>query len=157
MRLPPFQRFLDANRDAVYRYLVFVAGRDEADDAFQETFLAALRAYPSLRSTENLRGWVLRIAHNKAIDATRSRGRRPVPVEELPDLPAPPAATPDGLDPELWACVRSLPDKQRGAVLLRFVADLGHAEIGVALSCSDDAARRNLHAGLKRLRKEWAP
>jgi RNA polymerase sigma factor (sigma-70 family) len=156
VQLEPFQRFLDNHRDAVYRYLVFTIGPDEADDAFQETFIAALRAYPKLRSDENLKGWVLRIAHNKAIDAVRSRGRRPVPVEEVADLPAPAASAPDGFDPALWTCVRDLPPKQRGAVFLRFVGDLSHAEIGVALDSSEEAARRNLHAGLERLRKEIA-
>jgi RNA polymerase sigma factor (sigma-70 family) len=156
VRLPPFQRFLDTHRDAVYRYLVFTIGPNEADDAFQETFIAALRAYPKLTSDENLKGWVLRIAHNKAIDLVRARGRRPVPVEELPDLPAPPDPAPAGLDPGLWDRVRELPPKQRGAVVLRFVGDLSHGEIGLALDCSEEAARRNLHAGLERLRKEVA-
>jgi RNA polymerase sigma factor (sigma-70 family) len=155
--LPPFQRFLDMHRDTVYRYLVFAAGPQEADDAFQETFMAALRAYPGLRSAENLRGWILRIAHNKAIDAARARGRRPVPVPEPPERQEPGAAAPtsDGLDPELWSRVRELPPKQRGAVLLRFVGDLEHAQIARALDCSEEAARRNLHVGLERLRKEW--
>jgi len=157
VELPPFQRFLDMHRDTVYRYLVFAAGPEEADDAFQETFMAALRAYPTLRGAENLRGWILKIAHNKAIDAARARGRRPVPVAEPPELPEPPAAaaTSDGMDAELWSRVRELPPKQRGAVLLRFVGDLEHAQIARALDCSEEAARRNLHVGLQRLREEW--
>jgi RNA polymerase sigma factor (sigma-70 family) len=150
--LPPFQRLLDDNRDAVYRYLLYAAGPDEADDCFQETWLAALRAYDRLRSAENLRGWLLRIAHNKAMDAARGRSRRPVPVEAVPERAT--AAT-DGLDPALWAAVAELPPKQRGAVLLRFVADLDHAGIALALDCSPEAARRSLHEGLNRLRKEW--
>jgi RNA polymerase sigma factor (sigma-70 family) len=156
VRLPPFQRFLDTHRDAVYRYLVFTVGPDDADDAFQETFIAALRAYPRLRSDENLKGWVLKIAHNKAIDLVRARRRRPLPVEDVPELPAPADPAPEGLDPILWGHVSELPPKQRGAVLLRFVGDLSHAEIGVALDSSEEAARRNLHAALERLRKEVA-
>lgn len=156
VELPPFQRLLDDHRDAVYRYLLYSAGPNEADDCFQETWISALRAYPRLRSAENLRGWLLRIAHNKAIDASRSRGRRPVPVDEVPETPiAPP--THDGLDPALWSAVDALPPKQRSAVLLRFLADATHAEIGVALDCSQDAARRNLHEGLHRLRRDWTP
>lgn len=154
MDLPPFQRVLDDNRDAVYRYLVYTAGPNEADDCFQETWIAALRGYERLRSAENLRGWVLRIAHNKAIDATRRRSRRPVPVEAVPEQAT---RDRDGVDPTLWAAVADLPPKQRGAVLLRFLADLDHAEIGLALDCSQDAARRNLHEGLTRLRKDWTP
>jgi RNA polymerase sigma factor (sigma-70 family) len=140
----------------VYRYLVFTIGPNDADDAFQETFIAALRAYPKLESDENLKGWILKIAHNKAIDLVRARSRRPVPVEDVPEIPMPPRAAPDGLDPHLWALVRELPPKQRGAVVLRFVGDLSHAEIGTALDSSEEAARRNLHAGLERLRKEMA-
>ena len=159
VELPPFQRFLDMHRDTVYRYLVFAAGPQEADDAFQETFMAALRAYPGLRSAENLRGWILTIAHNKAIDAARARGRRPVPVPEAPESREPSAAsavpTPEGVDSELWSRVRELPPKQRGAVLLRFVGDLEHAQIARALDCSEQAARRSLHVGLQRLREEW--
>jgi RNA polymerase sigma factor (sigma-70 family) len=156
VRLEPFQRFLDRHRDPVYRYLVFTLGPDDADDAFQETFIAALRAYPRLSSDENLKGWILKIAHNKAIDLVRARARRPVPVEDMPDLPAPPDPAPGGMDPDLWARVRSLPPKQRGAVILRFVGDLSHAEIGQALDSSEEAARRNLHAGLEKLREEVA-
>jgi RNA polymerase sigma factor (sigma-70 family) len=156
VRLPPFQRFLDTHRDSVYRYLVYTIGPNEADDAFQETFIAALRAYPTLESDENLKGWILRIAHNKAIDLVRVRNRQPVPVEEMPELPAPPDPAPGGMDPDLWARVRALPPKQRGAVILRFVGDLSHAEIGQALDSSEEAARRNLHAGLEKLREEVA-
>ena len=96
-RLPPFQRFLDAHRDDVLRFLVASVGRHDADDAFQETFLSALRAYPRLRPDSNLRGWVLTIAHRKAIDVHRARGRNPVPVAEIHDgaqpqtQPPPPA------------------------------------------------------------------
>jgi RNA polymerase sigma factor (sigma-70 family) len=152
VELPPFQRLLDDNRDAVYRYLVYTVGQNDADDCFQETWIAALRAYPRLRSGENLRGWLLRIAHNKAIDAVRAQARRAVPVGDVPEVAV---GDRDGLDPELWAAVAALPPKQRGAVLLRFLADLSHSEIGAALDCSPEAARRSLHEGLNRLRKEW--
>ena len=88
--LPPFQRFADEHRTHVWRFLVAAVGPVEADDCFQETFLAALRAYPSLRHGENLRSWVMTIAANKAVDAGRSRRRRPVAVgvQELVGAPA---------------------------------------------------------------------
>lgn len=154
--IPPFQRFLDAHRDDVWRFLVAAVGREHADDCFQETFLAAMRAYPRLRSDANVRGWVLTIAHRKALDHHRARARRPVPVEAVDELAgaAPPAAEPR--DEELWARVRALPPKQRAAVTLRYAGDLTHAEIADALSCSQDAARRSLHEGLTKLRKEMA-
>src|SRR5215213_7164314 len=109
VRLPPFQAVMDQHRDGVYRFLVASVGRDEADDCFQETFISALRAYPRLRSASNLRSWLFTIAHRKAIDAHRSRARRAVPVEEVPERAAPAAATPLDGEPELWRAVRDLP------------------------------------------------
>ena len=150
---PPFQRFLDEHREPVLRFLVASVGRQEADDCFQETFLAALRAYPRLPADANRRAWVLTIAHRKAIDSHRARRRRPDPVEGLEEhLSEPPR--PES-DPALWQAVRALPSKQRAAVVLRFVADLKHAEAAEVIGCSEEAARRNLHAGLTKLRKEW--
>ena len=151
---PPFQRLLDENADVVLRYCAASVGPVDAEDVFQETVIAALRAYPKLRHTDNLRGWLLTIAHNKALDAHRSRARRPVPVEEL-DVPARPSG-PDR-DDGLWDAVHALPDKQRGAVLLRFVGDLSHREIAVALGGTEEAARRSLADGLAKLRTEWIP
>jgi RNA polymerase sigma factor (sigma-70 family) len=149
--LPPFQRFLEDHRDDVWRFLVAAVGRTDADDCFQETFMAAMRAYPRLRPDSNLRAWVLKIAHRKALDTYRARKRHAVPVEELPEIPH---NDPDLPDSELWDQVRALPPKQRGAVLLRYGADLSHAEIAIALDCSEEAARRSLHEGLKKLRME---
>ena len=153
MNPPPFQALLDAHGTVVHRFLVAAVGPIEADDCFQETCIAALRAYPELRSDENLRGWLLRIAQRKALDAHRAAARRANPAGGLPDLPAPTAEPVDG-EPELWAQVRALPEKQRMAVFLRSVADLEYAEVSAALDCSEDAARRNVHEGLKRLREE---
>jgi DNA-directed RNA polymerase specialized sigma24 family protein len=151
--LPPFQTLIDRHGDEVLGVLRGAVGRGEADDCFQETFLSALRSYPRLRSDENLRGWLLTIAHRKAIDHHRARGRQPVPVAEVAEtavedrLPEPGGA---------WEAVGSLPPKQRAAVTLRFAADLPHAEIAAALGCSPEAARRSLHEGVRRLRKEMA-
>lgn len=151
--LPPFQRFLDAHADAVLRFLVASVGRHDADDAFQETFLSALRAYPRLRADSNLRAWVLTIAHRKALDVHRARARLPLPVAEVDDRPAAepagPAAGGDG-----WDRVRALPARQREVLTLRYAADLTHAEIALALGCSEVAARRAAADGLKTLRKE---
>ena len=150
--LPPFQTVLDEHSAAVMAILQGAVGRDGAEDCFQETFLAALRAYPKLRDARNLRGWLLTIAHRKAIDFHRAHGRQPIPVSEVPEVPVE-----DGFafpDERLWAAVGALPPKQRAAVALRYGSDLPHAEIGAALGCSPEAARRSLHEGLKRLRKE---
>ncbi len=156
-RLPPFQRFMDAHASDVLRFLVASVGRHDADDAFQETFLSALRAYPRLRSDSNLRAWVLTIAHNKALDAHRARGRRPLPVAELHERPDPRAATAgDGgaIGGDAWERVRALPPRQREVLTLRYGADLTHAEVALALGCTEAAARRAAADGLKSLRKE---
>ena len=149
---PPFQRFLDDQREPVYRFLVAAVGRDDADDCFQETFLAAMRAYPDLRADSNVRAWVLTIAQHKATDHHRARARGPVPVAEVE--PTATAAAPALPDDEVWDAVRSLPPRQRAAILLRYAGDLSHREVGTVLGCSEEAARRSAHEGLKRLRQE---
>jgi RNA polymerase sigma factor (sigma-70 family) len=155
VRLPPFQALLDEQRDDVYRFLVASLGRDEADDCFQETFISALRAYPRLRDASNLRSWLFTIAHRKAIDAHRARARRAVPVEEVPEQADTGGVGLNG-EPELWRAVRGLPTKQRAAVLHRYVNDLAYADIGQVMGCSEEAARRSVHEGLKKLRTVWA-
>ena len=158
MRLPPFQSLLDAHGRDVHRFLIASVGPVDADDCYQETWIAALRAYPELRNASNLRSWVLTIAHRKAIDHARSRARRPVPVGE-PDTGAaePPTEATRTFDGEIWSTVAGLPDKQRTALALRFVADAAYAEIAAVMDTSEEAARRNVHEGLKRLRKEYTP
>lgn len=154
VRLPPFQALMDEHRDDVYRFLVASLGRHDADDCFQETFIAALRAYPRLKSAKNLRSWLFTIAHRKAIDSHRARARRAVPVEDVPEE----AVTENPLngEPELWRAVRDLPTKQRAAVLHRYVNDLAYVDIGEVMGCSEEAARRSVHEGLKKLRTVWA-
>jgi RNA polymerase sigma factor (sigma-70 family) len=152
-QLPPFQRFLDSNRDAVWRFLQASVGHGEAEDCFQETFIAALLAYPRLRADSNLRAWVLTIAHRKAVDAHRGRARRATPVAELGDVVDHGAPLPPVRDEVLWEAVGALPTRQRSAVVLRYVADLPHREIAAAIGCSEEAARRSLHEGLTSLRK----
>ncbi len=156
VRLPPFQSLLDAHGRDVHRFLIASVGPVDADDCYQETWIAALRAYPELRNASNLRSWVLTIAHRKAIDHARSRARRPVPVGE-PDAGAAEQPVEATLDGEIWSSVAGLPDKQRTALALRFVADAAYAEIAAVMDTSEEAARRNVHEGLKRLRKEYTP
>jgi RNA polymerase sigma factor (sigma-70 family) len=153
--LPPFQVLLDRHAGEVLGVLRGAVGRSDADDCFQETFLAALRAYPGLRHGENLRGWLMTIAHRKAIDHHRARGRRPLPVEGV-EHAVEPAIDPPEPDSGVWEKVGALPPRQRAAVTLRFAGDLPHAEIAAALGCSPEAARRSLHEGITRLRKELA-
>lgn len=156
MRLPPFQSLLDAHARDVHRFLIATLGPLEADDVYQETWLAALRAYPELSDAANLRGWLFTIAHRKAIDHVRARARRATPVAEPADLPVAPAVDRAAAVPDegLWAAVAALPDKQRTALALRFIADSAYAEIAAAMEISEPAARRNVFEGLKRLREE---
>jgi len=158
VHLPPFQQLLDEHARDVHRFLTATVGPVEADDCYQETWVAALRAYPRLRDASNLRSWIITVAHRKAIDHMRARARQATPVEHLPDRPASPAQAPehaartrDGL----WDRVRELPPKQRTALALRFVLDAGYAEISAAMGTSEGAARRNVHEALKRLRTEY--
>jgi RNA polymerase sigma factor (sigma-70 family) len=153
VNLPPFQMLLDRHSRELYRFLAASVGPLDAEDAFQETFISALRAYPKLRDDANLRAWLFQIAHRKALDVHRARARNPLPVERLPEPVDTPAAAPE---PALWRAVRRLPDKQRTAVFLRFAADLDYAQIGAALECSEPAARQNVRAGLATIRKGWA-
>jgi RNA polymerase sigma factor (sigma-70 family) len=150
VNLPPFQALLEEHRTDVYRFLMATAGPAEADDAFQETWIAALRAYPRLRRADNLRAWLFRIAQNKSIDAHRARGRRAVPVAVVPESAS---YSPDE-DPDLWSRVRELPEKQRTAVYCRTVLVMPYDELAELLDSSEEAARRNVHEGLKRLREE---
>jgi RNA polymerase sigma factor (sigma-70 family) len=152
MGVPPFQDFLEAHREDVYRFLVAVVGREEAEDCFQETFLSALRAYPRLRFDSDLRAWIMTIAHRKSMDAFRSRRRRPNPIGVLPEMAVDPVNPPE---PELWKAVRALPTGQRAAVTLRFLADLPFREVGRILRCSEPAARQRVREGLKTLREVW--
>ena len=151
---PPFQALLDDHADDVLRFLVACVGPHEADDCFQETFVAALRAYPRLRRGSNVRAWLLTIAHRKAIDAHRARGRRPVPVADAGShstMEGP--GERDGDDAGLWHDVGALPQRQRAAVALRFVCDFSYRDIGRAIGCTEPAARRNVYEGLERLRE----
>jgi RNA polymerase sigma factor (sigma-70 family) len=152
-QLPPFQSFLDGHREIVWRFLVSAVGAAEADDCFQETFIAALRAYPRLRPGSNTRAWVLTIAHRKALDAHRARARHATPVADPAAVDGRGQSVAVAPDDALWAAVRGLPPRQRSAVVLRYLADLHHREIAAAIGCSEEAARRSLHEGLTTLRK----
>jgi RNA polymerase sigma factor (sigma-70 family) len=152
--LPPFQAFLDSQREPVFRFLVAMVGPDDAEDVFQETFISALRAYPRLRPDSNLRAWALTIAHRKAIDALRARKRRALPVEDVPETPVE-DRTGAPLDGEVWRAARSLPSSQRAALLYRFAADLPYSDVAIALGTSEEAARQRVSEGVRRLRKAY--
>jgi RNA polymerase sigma factor (sigma-70 family) len=152
VRPPPFQKLIDAHGRDVHRFLISLVGRDAAEDCYQDTWLAALRAYPRLRDGGNLRAWVLTIAHRKAIDHLRARRRVPALLGELPEIGT---HSVEPVDETLWRQVRELPDKQRTALVLRYVSDASYAEISVVMGTTQEAARRSVHEALKRLRMEY--
>jgi RNA polymerase sigma factor (sigma-70 family) len=151
--LPPFTTVVEEHRTAVWGYLCATAGPASAPDLLQDTLLAALRAYPSLKDASNLRSWLLSVAHSRVVDGARAEARRP---EVLGDVPESVASQRVEVDDELWAAVATLPDKQRHAVVLRYIGDLAYAEIGELAGTSEAAARQNVRAGLARLREELA-
>lgn len=154
--LPPFQALVDAHATELHRFLAASIGPDLAEDCLQETLIAALRAYPRLRHGENLRAWLYTIAHHKATDTVRRLSRRPasVQLDGMPPGREPSEGPVEPPDEGLWLHVRSLPGKQRAAVVHRFVMDLDYRAIGELMGITEEAARQNVSAGLKRLRKD---
>jgi RNA polymerase sigma factor (sigma-70 family) len=150
----PFEKIVARHGSTVLRVCRVLLASPDADDAWSETFLAALRAYPDLPVTANVEAWLVTIAHHKAIDMLRARRRQPIPVEEVPEEP-----TTFGLpgidDSGLWQAVRQLPDKQRQAVAYHYVAGLPYTEIAEILGGTTDAARRAAADGIKNLRKNY--
>jgi RNA polymerase sigma factor (sigma-70 family) len=149
--LPPFEGVIELHGPDVLRFCAAQVGRERAEDVFQETMLSALRAYDTVREPAALRSWLFSIAARKAVDSHRQRARAPEPVAE----PEPPATGAGAEPPDdgIWQQVRSLPGKQRTAVTLRYLADLSHGEIAEVMQTSEDAARRNVFEGLRRLRE----
>jgi RNA polymerase sigma factor (sigma-70 family) len=153
MTLPPFEELVSTHGPTVLRVCQAVLGPMEAEDAWSETFLAALRAYPALRPGSNVEAWLVTIAHRKAIDQTRARARRPITVDHLPDRPSP-----SGLDrwnEDLGAAVHALPLKQRAAVAYHYLAGLPYADVAAITGGSPDAARRAAADGIATLRKTY--
>ncbi|MGW1003069.1 RNA polymerase sigma factor [Streptomyces sp. NPDC002520] len=150
----PFENVVARHGATVLRVCRVVLGPHDADDAWSETFLAAMRAYPDLPETANVEAWLVTIAHRKAIDVLRVAKRSPLPVDEVPEAPTG-RGIPDSGDSGLWAAVKGLPSKQRQAVAYRYVGGLAYAEIAEILGGTVDAARRAAADGLKNLRKQY--
>lgn len=146
---PPFEKVVAEHGATVLRVCRAVLGAADADDAWSETFLAALRAYPDLPAGANVQAWLVTIAHRKAIDVTRAAARRAVPVAETPDRVTA-AAEPD-LD--LAAAVAALPDKQRQAVAYHYLTGLPYAQVAEILGGTAAAARRAAADGIAALRR----
>jgi RNA polymerase sigma factor (sigma-70 family) len=147
--IPPFELFYEEHRSEVLSVLRRKLGAARAEDAFQETFLRALRAYGRLDHGDHLRAWVLTIAKNVAVDTLR----RTRPTTELPEQGA------DDSRPayaELSDLTAGLGPKERAAVVLRYGYDLSYDEIAAALDSSPDAARQAASTGVRRIRRRIA-
>jgi RNA polymerase sigma factor (sigma-70 family) len=153
-RKQPFERVVAAHGGTVLRVCRVLLGGHDAEDAWSETFLAALRAYPDLPDDANVEAWLVTIARRKAIDVLRTRARQPAPAGELPEEPTS-LGVPGARDIDLWQAVSGLPGKQRQAVAYHYVAGLPYAEIAQIFGGTADAARRAAADGIKNLRRNY--
>ena len=158
MTLPPFQQLVDAHWRDVARLAHALAGPVDGDDVAQQAWTQALAAYPRLRSASNLRGWLLTITSRCAMDVHRSRGRRAVPapdiavIGEVSGRALANGPEQDRPDESLWSHVADLPERQRHAVVLKYVVDLDHPSIAKALDTTPTMSRRLVSDGLVALR-----
>jgi len=150
----PFETVVARYGVTVLRVCRAILGVYDADDAWSETFLAAMRAYPSLPDSANVEAWLVTIARRKAIDVHRTAKRNPLPVAELPEAPSE-LGIPGAGDTELWQAVAALPEKQRLSITLRYLAGMSYAEIAETVGGSADAARRASADALKKLRTTY--
>jgi RNA polymerase sigma factor (sigma-70 family) len=150
----PFEEIVAEHGPTVLRVCRALLARPDADDAWSETFLAALRAYPDLADGANIEAWLITIAHHKAIDLLRAQTRRATPVAEVGET----GSITDAWEPadnDLWAALRALPTKQRQAVAYHHVGGLPYAEVAALVGGSTDAARRAAHDGIRALRRRY--
>jgi RNA polymerase sigma factor (sigma-70 family) len=152
MMKKPFEVVVAQHGATVLRVCRAVLARFDADDAWSETFLAALRAYPELPADANVEAWLVTIAHRKTIDAARAQARRPIPIESPPEATAP---VDDSDHDELWTALRALPDKQRRAVAYHHLGGMPYVEVADLLGGSPDAARRAAADGIAALRRRY--
>lgn len=149
-QIPPFERFYLSHRDEVLGYLRRLLGQ-RAEDAWQETFVRALRAYARLEHGRHLRAWVFTIATNVAMDelrAARKDTRSPIVDEPAAELRQ------DAFK-ELEHLTGGLPPTERAAVVLRYGYDLPYVQIAGALGSSEEAARAAASSGVRRLRRTY--
>lgn len=157
MAISAFEQIVAEHGPTVWRVCRAVVGANDADDAWSDTFLAALIAFPRLRPDSNIRGWLVTIAHHKAIDRMRAAARAPSPVAMVPERPTPGMEYTDEYtdrDSALWAALAALPPKQRMAVTYHHVAGLPYAHIAALLDITEVAARRRAADGIASLRND---
>jgi RNA polymerase sigma factor (sigma-70 family) len=154
MRRQPFEAIVAEHGPTVLRVCRAVLGPTAADDAWSETFLSAMQAYPDLRPDSNVEAWLVTIAHRKAIDQRRAESRRAIPSGDLPEKPSK-DGVPGSWESDLWAALKALPLKQRETVAYHYLAGLPYAEVAAVLGGSPDAARRAAADGIAALRRTY--
>jgi RNA polymerase sigma factor (sigma-70 family) len=147
----PFEAIVSAHGSTVLRVCRAVLDPADADDAWSETFLSAMKAYPHLPAEANVEAWLVTIAHRKAIDVTRAAARRAIPVADTPDT----ATSPGDAAAELTQALAKLPAKQKQAIAYHYLAGLPYAEVAAILGGSADAARRAAADGIAALRRSY--
>lgn len=152
--MPPFEAIVARYGPTVLRVCRAVLGPMAADDAWSETFLSAMRAYPDLRPGSNVEAWLVTIAHRKAIDQLRAESRRAIPTGDLPETPSR-NGVPGGWESDLWAALKALPPRQRETVAYHYLAGLPYADVAEILGGSADAARRAAADGIAALRRTY--
>ena len=147
----PFEAIVETHGPTVLRVCLAVVGAAEADDAWSDTFLSAMKAYPSLPDDANVEAWLVTIAHRRAIDVGRARSRRAVPTDSIADR----ADRPDRVEPDadLVAALEALPDKQRRSVAYHYLGGLPYAEVASIIGGTAQAARRAAADGIATLRR----
>jgi DNA-directed RNA polymerase specialized sigma24 family protein len=154
MEQEPFEAIVARHGPTVLRVCRAVLGPVAAEDAWSETFLAALRAYPELRAESNVEAWLVTIAHRKAIDHLRAESRRALPLGDL-DRTAGRAGVPGGWESDLWDALRALPPRQRQTVAYHYLAGLPYADVARVLGGTPAAARRAAADGIAALRRAY--
>ena len=148
----PFENVVARHGPTVLRVCRAVLGSADADDAWSEAFLSAMRAYPDLPADANVEAWLVTIAHRKAIDLVRAAARRPIPTDELPESTG--TQVPQQ-DDDLAAALARLPAKQKQAVAYHYLAGLPYSDVAAVLGGTTDAARRAAADGIATLRRTY--
>jgi RNA polymerase sigma factor (sigma-70 family) len=151
-----FEAVVAVHGPTVLRVCRAILGAADADDAWSETFLSAMKAYPGLPADANVEAWLVTIAHRKALDVTRAAARRPIPVADPTEQATGVAMDSCGADGLAEALAR-LPARQKQAVAYHYLAGLPYADIAAILGGSTDAARRAAADGIASLRRSYRP
>jgi RNA polymerase sigma factor (sigma-70 family) len=149
-----FEEIVRDHGAMVFRVVRAVVGPQDAEDAWSETFLAALRAYPGLPADASVEAWLVTVAHRKAVDIVRGNARRAAPLGELPER-AGRGGRPEDWDPDLWAALKALPERQRQCVAYHYLAGLPYKDVAAVTGGSADAARRAAADGIRALRGSY--